>query len=195
MSKIFFEVILAKKFDKDAIKILTSKKNLILIDVSKYKSKKNYHVRNLDNSFLIQEKNNKIIDKKKLKFVTKKRPNKKNLDKAIFAYNICKFVKSNTIVISNNFSTVGIGAGQQSRVDSCEIAIKKANKFQPAKLKNSIAASDAFFPFPDGIKKLIKAGVKLIIQPGGSIRDPEIIKEANKAKISMIFTGIRHFNH
>ena len=95
----------------------------------------------------------------------------------------------------NNFSTIGIGAGQPSRLDSCKIAIQKAKQFQPRKIVNSIAASDAFFPFVDGLKILIRAGVKTIVQPGGSIRDKEIIKEANKAKIKMVFTGLRHFNH
>ena len=195
MAGIFFEVILAKKFDKEALKVLSSRKNLILIKMPKLKIRKNYQVKNFDNSFMIQEKDKKNFDWKKLKFVTKLKPNRKQLKYAEFAYNICKFVKSNSIVISNNFMTVGIGAGQPSRVDSCKIAIQKANKFQSRKLKNSIAASDAFFPFPDGVKKLINAGVKLIIQPGGSIRDAEVIKIANKAKISMVFTGIRHFNH
>ena len=98
-------------------------------------------------------------------------------------------------MLCNNFSTIGIGAGQPSRLDSCKIAVQKAKQFQPSKIKNSIAASDAFFPFADGINTLIKAGVKTIIQPGGSIRDQEIISAANKAKIKMFFTGIRHFNH
>ena len=98
-------------------------------------------------------------------------------------------------MLCNNFSTIGVGAGQPSRLDSCKIATEKAKKFQPAKIKNSIAASDAFFPFADAIKILIKAGVKTIIQPGGSIRDQEVINAADKAKIKMIFTGIRHFNH
>ena len=112
-----------------------------------------------------------------------------------FAFNICKYVKSNAIVLCNNFSTIGIGAGQPSRLDSCKIAAQKAKQFQRSKILNSIAASDAFFPFADGIKILIKAGVKTIVQPGGSIRDQEVIDTANKAKIKMIFTGIRHFNH
>ncbi len=195
ISKVFFEVILAKKFDKEALKILSTKKNLILIDISKFKIKKNYSVRNFNNSFIVQEKNKKIFDMPKLKFVTKLKPSKKQLKYAKFAFNICKFVKSNAIVITNNFSTIGVGAGQPSRVDSCKIAVQKVKQFQPKKIKNSIAASDAFFPFPDGVKKLINAGVKLIIQPGGSIRDFESIKIADKAKISMIFTGTRHFNH
>ena len=195
MSSVFFEVILARAFNKEALKILRSKKNLRLIDISKFKYKKNYQIKYFDSSFLIQEKDKEIFNIKKLKFVTKLKPTKKELKSAEFTFNICKFVKSNSIVISNNFSTIGIGAGQPSRLDSCKIATQKANKFQPKKLKNSIAASDAFFPFPDGIKKLITAGVKVIIQPGGSIRDKESIAAANKAKIKMIFTGIRHFNH
>ena len=112
-----------------------------------------------------------------------------------FSFNVCKFVKSNAIVLTNNFATIGIGAGQPSRMDSCRIATQKARKFQKNKIKRSVAASDAFFPFADGIKILIDAGVKIIVQPGGSIKDQEVINEANKAKIKMVFTGIRHFNH
>ena len=133
--------------------------------------------------------------KKKLKFVSKIKPNTREIKEIDFAFKVCKYVKSNAIVITNNFSTIGIGAGQQNRLDSCKIAVSKAKKFQPSKLMNSIAASDAFFPFPDGVQALINAGVKTIVQPGGSIRDKEIIKLANKAKIKMIFTGFRHFNH
>ena len=195
MSNIFFEVILAKKFEKKALKIFSSKKNLILIDTSKFKYKKEYQVKQFDNSFLVQDKNKIIFKNKDLKFVTKLKPTKNEIKSAEFALNICKFVKSNSIIISNNFSTIGIGAGQPSRVDSCKIAIQKAKQFQPKKLKNSIAASDAFFPFLDGVKKLIKSGVKVIIQPGGSIKDREIINVADKTKVKMIFTGLRHFNH
>ena len=130
-----------------------------------------------------------------MKFVSKIKPKKSELKEIEFAYKICKFVKSNAIVIVKDHATIGIGAGQQNRLDSCKIATQKAKKFQPKKLFNSIAASDAFFPFADGIKTLIKSGVKLIVQPGGSIRDQEVIEEANKAKIKMIFTGTRHFNH
>ena len=195
ISNTFFEVILAKKFDKDASKIFKSKKNLILIDISKFKEKKNYQIKYFDNSFLNQDKNKKNFDLKNLKYVTNLKPTKQELKFAEFSMSICKFAKSNSIVITNKFSTIGIGAGQTSRVDSCKIAVEKAKKFQSKRLKNSIAASDAFFPFPDGVKKLIKAGVKLIVQPGGSVRDKESIALANKAKVKMIFTGIRHFNH
>ena len=195
LSKTFFEVILAKKFEKDSLKILQKRKNLIIIDISKFKLKSNDQIRYFDNSFLVQEKNNKVLDYKKLRFVTKLKPTRKDIDEAEFAMNICKFVKSNSIVISKDTSTIGIGAGQPSRIDSCKIAVEKGKRFQPKKLKNSVAASDAFFPFPDGIQKLIKSGVKLIIQPGGSIRDKNSISIADRAKVKMIFTGTRHFNH
>ena len=149
----------------------------------------------LDNSFLMQERNQVIINKKKVKYVTKLKGNKKELKELEFAFNICKYVKSNAIVLCKNFSTIGIGAGQPSRLDSCRLAVQKARKFRSMQLSGSIAASDAFFPFKDGIKVLIDAGVKTIIQPGGSIRDQEVINLANKHKVKMLFTKTRHFNH
>ena len=195
INKNFLEVILANGFDKDALNILKKKKNLRIIDISNFNLKNLSSIKTFDGSFLVQSKDNIVIDKKKLKCVTKLKPTKKELAEVEFAFNICKYVKSNAIVICNNFSTIGIGAGQPSRLDSCKIAVQKAKQFQSSKIKNSIAASDAFFPFADGINALIKAGVKTIVQPGGSIRDQEVINAANKAKIKMIFTGIRHFNH
>tara|TARA_B100000767_G_scaffold262717_1_gene275691 strand:- start:793 stop:1179 length:387 start_codon:yes stop_codon:yes gene_type:complete len=125
----------------------------------------------------------------------KKKPTLKELKEIEFAFSVSKYVKSNAIVLTNNFSTIGIGGGQPSRLDSCKIAIQKAKQFQKGKIKNSIAASDAFFPFADGVKSLLKAGVKIIVQPGGSIRDQEVINAANKANAKMVFTNIRHFNH
>ena len=194
-SKKFLEVILAKGFDKESLKILKSKKNLRVIDISNFKLKNLTSVKSFDGSFLIQSKDNIIMDKKKLKCVTKLKPSKRELAEIQFAFNICKHVKSNAIVLCNSFSTIGIGAGQPSRLDSCKIAVQKAKQFQSSKIRNSIAASDAFFPFTDGINILIKAGIKTIVQPGGSIRDREVINAANKAKIKMFFTSIRHFNH
>ena len=195
INKNFLEVILAKGFEKDALNILKKKKNLRIIDISNFNLKNLSSIKTFDGSFLVQSKDNIVIDKKKLKCVTKLKPNKKELAEIEFAFNICKYVKSNAIVLCNNFSTIGIGAGQPSRLDSCKIAVQKAKQFQSSKIRNSIAASDAFFPFADGINALIKAGIKTIVQPGGSIRDQEVINAANKAKIKMIFTGIRHFNH
>jgi phosphoribosylaminoimidazolecarboxamide formyltransferase/IMP cyclohydrolase len=195
INKKFSEVILAKGFDKESMILLKKKKNLRIIDITRFKLKNITSLKAFDGSFLIQSKDRIIFDKKKLKFVTKLKPNKKELAEIEFAFNICKYVKSNAIIMCNNFSTIGVGAGQPSRLDSCKIATQKAKQFQPSKIKNSVAASDAFFPFADGITTLIKAGVKTIVQPGGSIRDQEVINAADKAKIKMVFTGIRHFNH
>ena len=195
INKNFLEVILAKGFDRESLEILKKKKNLRIIDISNFKPKNLTSIKSFNGSFLMQSKNNIVINKKKLKCVTKLKPSKIELAEVQFAFNVCKHVKSNAIVLCNNFSTIGIGAGQPSRLDSCKIAVQKAKQFQSSKIKNSIAASDAFFPFVDGINVLIKAGVRTIIQPGGSIRDQEIIDAANKAKIKMFFTGIRHFNH
>ncbi len=195
INKNFLEVILAKGFDKESLEILRRKKNLRIIDISDFKIKNLTSVKSFDGSFLLQSKDNIVIEKKKFRCVTKLKPSKKEIAEIQFAFNICKHVKSNAIVLCSNFATIGIGAGQSSRLDSCKIAVQKAKQFQSSKIKNSIAASDAFFPFADGIKTLIKAGIKTIIQPGGSIRDQEIINVANKAKVKMLFTGIRHFNH
>jgi phosphoribosylaminoimidazolecarboxamide formyltransferase/IMP cyclohydrolase len=195
ISKNFLEVILARGFEKEALILLKKKKNLRIIDITAFKLKNLNSIKTFDGSFLIQSKDKIIFEKKKLKFVTKLKPNNKELAEIEFAFNVCKYVKSNAIVLCNNFSTIGVGAGQPSRLDSCRIAIQKAKQFQASKIKNSVAASDAFFPFADGVNTLIKAGVKTIIQPGGSIRDQEVISAADKAKIKMIFTYIRHFNH
>ena len=114
----------------------------------------------------------------------------------IFAFNICRFVKSNAIVITNKDSTIGIGSGQPSRIDSCDIAINKMKRFYKEKLNDQIiAASDAFFPFVDGIEKLVQAGVSAIIQPSGSIRDKDIIKFANRTNTILVFSKTRHFRH
>jgi phosphoribosylaminoimidazolecarboxamide formyltransferase / IMP cyclohydrolase len=195
IKKNFLEVILAKGFDKEALNILREKKNLRIIDISKYKQKNQTTLKAFDGSFLIQEKDKLIFNKKDLKFVTKNKPTIKELKEIEFAFNISKYVKSNAIVLTNNFSTIGVGAGQPSRLDSCKISVQKAKKFQPKKIKNSIAASDAFFPFADGIKSLLTAGVKIIVQPGGSIRDQEIINAVNKVNAKMVFTNFRHFYH
>ena len=195
ITKNFLEVILSRGFDKESLRILKRKKNLRIIDISNFKYKNQMYIKSFDGSFLIQNRNNEIVKKKNFRCVTKLKPSKKELDEMEFAFNISKYVKSNAIVLCNNFSTIGIGGGQPSRLDSCKIAIQKAKKFQPMKISNAIAASDAFFPFSDGLDLLVKAGVKVVIQPGGSMRDREIINYANKAKIKMLFTGIRHFFH
>ena len=195
INKNFTEVILAKGFDTAGLEILKKKKNIRVIDISKFKYNNDISIKNFNKSFLLQDKDNKILKNRDLKFVTKKKPNKNEIKEIKFSVNMSKFIKSNAIVLTKNFSTIGIGAGQSSRLDSCKLATQKAKKFHPGKISGCIAASDAFFPFADGIKTLIRAGVKIIVQPGGSIRDREVIDAANKAKIKMIFTGVRHFNH
>jgi len=148
----------------------------------------------LGNAFLAQDVNSLLLNKD-LKIVSKRKPSIKQLNSLKFAFNICKFVKSNAIVLANDKSTIGIGAGQPSRLDSCKIASQKALRFVPEKIKNSVAASDAFFPFVDGIHELAEVGVEAIIQPGGSINDKKIITAANNAGIVLAFSGVRHFKH
>ena len=135
-----------------------------------------------------------MFSKKDFKIVSKKKPNKLQFDNLIFAFNICRYVKSNAIVLVGNKTTVGIGSGQPSRLDSCQIAIDKMSKFSNTE-NEIVAASDAFFPFIDGIEKLVQAGVTAVIQPSGSIRDKEIIKFANATDTILVFSKTRHFRH
>ena len=148
----------------------------------------------LSKNFILQNSDNNNFNKKNFKIVSKKKPSKKMFNDLIFAFNICRFVKSNAIVLTNNNSTVGIGSGQPSRLDSCEIAVNKMKKFNH-NTENLVAASDAFFPFVDGIEALVQSGVKAIIQPFGSIRDKEIIKFANNTNTILVFSKTRHFRH
>ena len=134
--------------------------------------------------------------KKNFKIVSKTKPDKKTFNSLLFAFNVCRYAKSNAIVLANDTSTVGIGSGQPSRLDSCKIAISKMKKFQKSENSSKIiAASDAFFPFVDGIETLVNSGVSAVIQPSGSIRDKEIIKFANQTKTILIFSKTRHFRH
>tara|TARA_B100001057_G_scaffold497192_2_gene600685 strand:- start:412 stop:1947 length:1536 start_codon:yes stop_codon:yes gene_type:complete len=194
LNKIFLEVIIGHGFDKDALKLLKTKKNLRLIDASNFTLDEVYKFNSLNNSILIQSEDIKVFSKKDFKVVSKKKPSKLEFENLIFAFNVCRYVKSNAIVVVKNKTTVGIGSGQPSRLDSCKIAISKMKKFSKSK-KEIVAASDAFFPFTDGIEKLIQSGVKAVIQPSGSIRDKEIIKFANATDTVLVFSGTRHFKH
>ena len=194
LNKIFFEVIVSRGFKKDAFKILKKRKSIRLVNCDKFNSKNKKHYLFLENAFLSQDSNSTLLNNK-LKIVTGKKPTPSQLKSLKFAFNVCKFVKSNAIVLAKNKSTIGIGAGQPSRLDSCKIASRKALQFAPEKIANSVAASDAFFSFPDGIEELAEAGVEAIIQPGGSINDKKVIKAANNAGLVMLFTGTRHFKH
>jgi len=195
LNKIFLEVIIANGYEKQALKILKKKKNIRLIDASNLISSKiNKYISNY-NSILIQSPDNNNFVKKDFKVVSKRKPNSKQLNDLIFAFNVCRYVKSNAIVIANNKSTLGIGSGQPNRLDSCKIAIEKMNKFKLNNFENTVAASDAFFPFVDGIEKLVQSGISAVIQPAGSIKDKEIIKFANQTDSVLVFSKTRHFRH
>ena len=196
LNKIFLEVIIGVGFDKDSLKILKKKKNLRLIDASKIQKNNNNNIISNFDSLLFQNLDNKIFTKNNFKVVSKVKPTKKILNDLLFAFNVCRGVKSNAIVLTRNSSTVGIGSGQPSRLDSCKIAIDKMKKFQKIDENDIIiGASDAFFPFVDGIETLVQNGVSAIIQPSGSIRDKEIIKFADKLGIILVFSKTRHFKH
>ena len=194
LNKVFFEVIIANGFDKNSLKILKQKKNLRLIDASNFLFNEILKYNSIDSSMLLQTEDKHLLSKKNFQVVSKKKPSKSQIDNLIFAFSVCRYVKSNAIVLACNQSTIGIGSGQPSRFDSCKIAIDKMKKF--SKIKNEIvAASDAFFPFVDGIEKLVQAGVSAVIQPSGSIRDKDIIKFANETGTILIFSKTRHFKH
>ena len=196
INKIFFEVIIANGFDKKSVKLLKKKKNLRLIDSSKVEKNFKFNFINKFNSILVQDPDIQHFSKKDFKIVSKLKPTNKTLNKLIFAFNICRSVKSNAIVITKDYKTIGIGSGQPSRLDSCKIAIDKMKKFQKISDSDEIlAASDAFFPFVDGIEKLVQAGVSAVIQPSGSKNDKEIIKFANQTNTILVFSKTRHFNH
>ena len=194
LNKLFLEVIIANGFDSNAIKILKAKKNLRLIDGSNYTSGELFKFVSFNQDIMIQSEDLNIFSKKNFKVVSKRKPTSKQLKDLIFAFNVCRYVKSNAIVLASNEATVGIGSGQPSRLDSCQIAINKMKKFN-LETNNLVAASDAFFPFVDGIEKLVQSGVKAVVQPSGSIRDKEIINLANETDTVLLFSKTRHFRH
>ena len=201
MNKIFLEVIIAPSFSKESLNIFSSKKNLRLLKVKNNLMNTDYVIKDLSDGFLMQDKDHETLDENNLNIVTNKTPTSREKMDLIFAFKVAKHVKSNAIIYAKNNSTVGIGAGQMSRIDSSQIAAIKSKKASElAGLKNNMAAgsvlaSDAFFPFADGLIAAAEAGITSIIQPGGSIRDDEVIKAANKLGLSMVFSGIRHFRH
>ncbi len=194
LNKLFLEVIIANGFDKDALKLLKKKKNLRLIDATSYSFKEILRFISSNEELLVQTEDLKKFSNKDFKIVSKKKPSIKQMKNLIFAFNICRYVKSNAIVLVSNETTAGIGSGQPSRLDSCQIAINKMKKFIKTN-DDVVAASDAFFPFVDGIEKLIQSGVTAVIQPSGSIRDKEIINFANETDTILVFSKTRHFRH
>jgi phosphoribosylaminoimidazolecarboxamide formyltransferase/IMP cyclohydrolase len=194
LNKLFLEVIIANGFDKDALKLLKNKKNLRIIDATNYSLKEILRLTSSNEELLVQTEDFKKFNKKDFKVVSKKKPSSTQMKNLIFAFNICRYVKSNAIVLASDYTTAGIGSGQPSRLDSCQIAIDKMKKFINTK-EEIVAASDAFFPFVDGIEKLVQSGVTAVIQPSGSIRDDEIINFANETDIILVFSKTRHFKH
>ncbi|RKY32184.1 MAG: bifunctional phosphoribosylaminoimidazolecarboxamide formyltransferase/inosine monophosphate cyclohydrolase [Candidatus Omnitrophota bacterium] len=187
----FVECIIAPSIDEEAKELFKRKKNLRLLELEDMQVIDEYEVKRISGGFLVQDKDLKTVYVDNLRVLTKKKPTKKELASLIFGWKVAKHVKSNAIVLTKGTATVGIGAGQMSRVDAVIIAKRKAGK----KSRNSCMASDAFFPKPDAIVQAHKAGVKAIIQPGGSISDPEVIRMCDKYRISMVATGLRHFKH
>ena len=194
LNNIFLEVVIANGFNQDALKILKKRKNLRLIDATTFSLKNLIKFNSMNESILTQSEDIKKFNIKDFKIVSKKKPNKSQLKNLIFAFNVCRYVKSNAIVLASQETTIGIGSGQPSRLDSCEIAINKMKKFQTSN-GEIVAASDAFFPFVDGIEKLVQSGVSAVIQPSGSKRDKEIIKFANQTDTILVFSKMRYFKH
>ena len=194
LKKLFLEVIIADGFEKDALKLLMKNKNLRLIDATNYSFKEILRFISSNEELLVQTEDLKKFSNKDFKIVSKRKPSSKQMKNLIFAFNICRYVKSNAIVLVSDGTTAGIGSGQPSRLDSCQIAIDKMKKFMRTN-DDIVAASDAFFPFVDGIEKLVQSGVTAVIQPSGSIRDKEIISFANETNTILVFSKTRHFRH
>ncbi len=189
MAKLFLEVIAAPGFDENAKSKFASKKNLRLVEVAP--SNQKWTLKNVSGGMLVQDADIRPLTDADLKVVTKRPPTPEEKRALLFGWKVCKHVKSNAILYVRDGQTVGVGAGQMSRVDSCKIGAMKAQ----LPLKGTVAASDAFFPFPDGVEEIAKAGSTAIIQPGGSVRDQEVIEAADRHGMAMIFTGVRHFRH
>lgn len=189
MHKLFLEVIAASSFEDEAKTKFASKKNLRLVEVAPANQK--WTLKNISGGMLVQDADIRALRDSDLKVVTQRPPTPEETRALVFAWKICKHVKSNAIVYARDGQTVGVGAGQMSRVDAAKLGAMKAQ----LPLKGTVAASDAFFPFPDGVEEIARAGATAIIQPGGSQRDPEIIAAADRLGLAMIFTGVRHFRH
>ncbi len=194
LNKIFLEIVCAPSFSNEALDLLKKKKDRRLVLKKKNILSDAKYYRSIPGGVLVQDSDTISLNEAELKFVTDKKPSLSELDDLKFAWKIAKHTKSNAIVYVRNKTTLGVGAGQMSRIDSAKIAVMKA-KEHGLDLTGSVAASDAFFPFADGLLEIIKCGAVSVIQPGGSVRDQEVIDAANKSNISMVFTGIRHFKH
>jgi phosphoribosylaminoimidazolecarboxamide formyltransferase/IMP cyclohydrolase len=189
IAKLFVEAIAAPGFDPAAREKFATKKNLRLVEIKPSPDK--LTMKYVSGGMLVQDADVRPLGPADLKVVTERKPTDEEMRALLFAWKVCKHVKSNAILYARDGQSVGVGAGQMSRVDSCKIGAMKA----VLPLKGTVAASDAFFPFPDGVEEIAKAGATAIIQPGGSVRDQEVIDAANRLGLAMVFTGVRHFRH
>jgi len=199
----FVEVIIAPSIEEDAFDALRRKSNIRVLETGSMpeRGQRTRVMKRIAGGLLVQDADNLLLDEDNLRTVTDREPTQKEMDDMLFAFTVAKHVKSNAIVYAQDRRTVGVGAGQMSRVDSCRIAVMKAKKaaqdagWDEPLTTGSVVASDAFFPFADGLLTAADAGVTAVIQPGGSIRDQEVIDAANERGLAMVFTGMRHFNH
>ena len=193
VAKLFVECIVAPGYDSTARETLAAKKNLRLMEMGNVpaETKLLWDLKRISGGVLVQQPDTLTIAESDLKAVTKRQPSRVELHDLLFGWKVAKHVKSNAIVFARDGRTLGIGAGQMSRVDSVKIAVLKAQE----SLAGSSVASDAFFPFPDGVEEAARAGAAAVIQPGGSVRDAEVIAAADRLNLAMVFTGVRHFRH
>jgi len=189
MAKLFVEAIAAPDFSADALSRFAAKKNLRLVKIQAAEPR--WTLKHVSGGILLQDADHRPLTQADLKIVSKRRPTDEEMRALLFAWTVCKHVKSNAIVYARDGQSVGIGAGQMSRVDSCKIGAMKA----VLPLRGTVAASDAFFPFPDGVEEIAKAGATAVIQPGGSVNDEKVIDAADRLGLAMVFTGVRHFRH
>ena len=196
LSRQFIEVLLAPGFEQDALAVLGEKKNVRLLELERWpEPSREVEAKPVIGGQLVQTRDVVSETREQMRVVTERAPSEEQWDDLLFAWKVCRHVRSNAIVIAAAGATIGIGAGQMSRVDSVRIAVEKAQDAQPELLGGSVLASDAFFPFADGPQIAIEAGVTAIIQPGGSVRDEEVIAAADEAGVAMVVTGVRHFRH
>lgn len=193
VNQVFTEVVVAPDFDEEALAIFRIKKNLRVLRMKTLPAA-TPDFRQISGGMLVQARDDKLISANDMKTVSKRKPTDEESRAMLFAWNVCKHVKSNAIVFSNEFQTLGVGSGQMNRVDSIRIAAMRADRFDLS-LKGAVLASDAFFPFRDNVDEAAKLGISAIIQPGGSVKDPETITAADEHGICMVFTGFRHFKH
>ena len=194
LNEIFLEIIVAPDYESEALDILKKKKNRRLLKIKKLDNSDKFIVKNIPGGLLTQSVDNSSANQLELTTVTNKNPSEEEIEDLKFAWIICKHTKSNAIVYVKDKKILGVGAGQMSRIDSAKIAAMKAAEHGHS-LEGAVAASDAFFPFADGLLEIIQTGIKSVIQPGGSVRDSEVIDAANENDISMVFTGVRNFKH